>query len=208
VIIAGCVVGDDLCHQGLEGRVPAVPGRVQGAVPLHHPAQVAGHGRPEHERGGRWRRADDLPDAGHGRGQAPPAVRGEAGEQGADLGARPGVEVRLGGPAGAGQADDLTPPVERGAGPGHQPVGLEPGQQPAQVAGIDVEPPAQVSGLGLPVPRQLEQDPGFGERVGRVQQPLPEQPDHVGVEAVELAHGRYLAVGHLVGRTALPGGSS
>jgi hypothetical protein len=85
VIVPVGVVRDDPGHQCLEGRVPAVLGRVQGAVALHHPAQIAGRGRPEQERNGAGSRLDDLLDAGHGPGQALPVRRAERGEQGTDL---------------------------------------------------------------------------------------------------------------------------
>ena len=76
---------------------------------------------------------------------------------------------------GRGRADD-------------QAVGLEAGQHPAQVPGVEAEVAAQrghlgaVAGVG-----QLEDHPGFGQRVRRAQQPVGEHADDAGVEPVERA---------------------
>ena len=73
--------------------------------------------------------------------------------------------------------------------PYHQAAGLEAGQDPGQVAGVDVEQAAELDELRRVALGQLEDDPGLGERVGAVEEPLAEHPDHVGVEAVEAADG-------------------
>ena len=82
---------------------------------------------------------------------------------------------------------------------------FEAAQEAAQIARVQIEDAAQVQDLGRLGLSHLEQHPGLGQGVGRIQVPLPEQADDVGVEAVKLAHGRHLAVGHRVGGPARPG---
>ena len=101
--------------------------------------------------------AGDLPH----RGQEPVAVH--AVEQGADLPDGPDVQLGRGGAPAGGETDLLAARVAVGPGAGDQAVGLEPGQHPAEVAGVDVEDAPQVrDGRDLTL-RQLEQQPRLGE---------------------------------------------
>jgi len=72
--------------------------------------------------------------------------------------------------------------------PDHQTLGLEPSQDPAEIAGVEAERPPKLSDSDLVGLGGLEQDPGLGQGVGRPDQALVEQPEHPGVEAVERAH--------------------
>ena len=84
-----------------------------------------------------------------------------------------GIREVLGGAAGPGQADDLAAGVAGGAGLAHQPVRLEPGQDPAQVPGVEIQPAAHRRHLHLVLAGQFEDDPRLGHGVGGVQQPFP-----------------------------------
>ena len=55
------------------------------------------------------------------------------------------------------------------------------------MAGVDAHAPAQLGDLDLLGLRELEQDPGLRERVGRRQEARPEHAQLAGVEAVERA---------------------
>ena len=189
-------VGDDPGSQRLVAAVPAVLLCVQRRVPLHHPAEVPGPGRAEHERGGQAPPLRDLPDGSHRLDQPLLLGLGELAQQCADLLGRALVQ-HAEAPAGHGQRDDPAARVGRGTLPGDQAVGLEPGEDPAQVSGVDVYQAAQRADLvhGT-VLGQLEQHPGLGERVRRAQVPAAEQADQVGVDPVELTHGPDSPVAH------------
>nr|BFE98510.1 hypothetical protein GCM10020241_01860 [Streptoalloteichus tenebrarius] len=128
---------------------------------------------------------DDL----HRRGQAPLLVVVEVVEQLAHLAGRAAVQLGVGGPPPVGQADHLAAGVGPGALPDHQLGPLEPGQQPAQVAGVDVEVAAQGGDLAGADLRQLVEHAGLGQRVGGAQQVVAQHADDIGVEAVERPDG-------------------
>ena len=182
------VVRDDPGHQGLVRLVPAELLRVHRPVPLDHPAHVTRARRPEQVAARPRRPGEGLGDRVHRLEQPAPVAIAEAGQHVAGLVGRPGVEPRHDIAAAAGQLDDLPPSVGGRTLPGDQLVRLEPGQDPAQVARVDVDRAAQVGDLAGVALRQLEQQPRLGERVRGVQVLAPQQPDHVGVEAVEPAH--------------------
>src|ERR1035438_6482612 len=129
------VVRDDPGDECLVAAVPSVILRVKRAIAVHHPAQVARAGRPEHEGGGPRGSLDDLPDGRHRSGQPPLAVLGEGGQQRADLVIGAAIQHPERFPARLGQGDDLAAAVRRRAFAADQGVGLEPGQDAAQVAG-------------------------------------------------------------------------
>jgi len=164
-------------------------------VPLEHPAQVAGRGRPQHHGAGAWpaEQAGDLPH----RVKQPAAVH--AGEQFGYLPNGTGVEFGRRGMSRAGERDVLAAGVGDRALPADQPIRLEAGQHPAQVPGVDVEHAAQVGHRGDVLPRQFEQQPRLGQGVRHVQVHAVHQPDHVGVEPVELADPRDLVRESFVG---------
>ncbi len=181
------VVGDDPGDEGLIGVIPAVLRRVQRPVALYHPAHVARLRGAEQVAPGPRRVGQRLLDHPHGVEHLAPAVVADGRQHVASLLGGPGVQAGHHGAAGPGQPDDLAARVGGGALPADEAVGLEPGQDAAQVARVDVGHPAQVRHLaGVPL-RQLEQQPGLGQRVRRIQVFAAQQPDHVRVEPVELA---------------------
>ena len=71
----------------------------------------------------------------------------------------------------------------------HEPGVLEPSEQPAEVARVDVDRAAQSGHLGLLPLRELVDDTRLRQRIGAVEQPVAEQAHDGRVEAVERAHG-------------------
>ena len=153
------VVRHDPGHQRLVAGVPAVLLRVQRAVALHHPAEIAGPRGAQHERGRAVPRPGDLPDRGHRRGQPLLLGLGELVEQRADLLRGTLVQAAEGVLPGAGQRDDPAAGVGVRAPPGDQAVRLEPGQDPAQVPGVDVDGAAQRADLALAAPGRPRSGP-------------------------------------------------
>jgi hypothetical protein len=194
----GDIVGDDARHEALKILIPTVLLGVQRPVSLYHPAEVAGRERTEHERrrpaGGR---GQDLLDGAHRAEQATQIGLTHAGEEAGDLPGGPGVQVTECFPACVAERDDLPAGVGGGPLPGDQAVGLEPAQNAAEVARVEVESPAQVDHVGGAGLGELEQDPGLSQRVRRVEQAASQHPDDVGVEAIEGAdRGHGLGNGH------------
>src|SRR4029077_11378043 len=75
-------------------------------------------------------------------------------------------------------------------------------QDATQVARVDVDDAPQVRDLAGLALGELEQDPGLGERVGRIQVLAAQQADRVRVEPVERSHRRHRRVqfAHLIPR--------
>ena len=195
VVVAG-VVGDHARHEGLEARVPAVLG-VERAVALDDPAVVAGLGRAEHERGGAGHVLEDLAHRRH-RVEEPAAVGvAEPVEEGADLRGGARVEGLVGDAAGVRELEALAPAVVGRALAGDEALLLDPREQTAQVAAVEVEDAPQVGGVDASAAAELEQHARLGERVRRREEPVAQRADAGGVEAVEGAHGL-----DLVGRRA------
>jgi hypothetical protein len=90
-----------------------------------------------------------------------------------------------------GQAHHLAPPVVARRLAHDEPVGFEPAEDPAEVAGVEPQQPAQLGRGHLIAMRQLEQHAGLGERVRRAEDTGLEHADHARVEAVELAYARH-----------------
>jgi hypothetical protein len=74
-------------------------------------------------------------------------------------------------PAGGREAQDLPPRVAIRALALHEPGVVEARQQPAQLAGVHVEPAPQVGDLGRLRPPELEQHARVREGVRRAVQP-------------------------------------
>jgi hypothetical protein len=121
-----------------------------------------------------------------------PLGLGERGQQRRDFLLRALLQRREGAPAGRAQAEVLLARVAVGAGGAHQAAFLQPAQQPAQVAGVEVQPARQrtdgraVGFLGM---CELPQHAGLGQAVGRLQQAFVQHADAARVEAVEPPDG-------------------
>ena len=188
------VVRDDPGHQRLVRAVPAELLRVHRPVSLHHPAHVARPGGSEQVPARPRRLGERLGDHAHGIQQPPSVIVAQPGQHVAGLFGRLGVQPCHDGAATAGQLDDLTARVRGRTLPGDETVGLEPGQNAAQVTRVDVDRTPQVGHLaGVPL-RQLEEQPCLGERVRGVQVLASQQPDHVRVEPVEPAYRGHRSV--------------
>jgi hypothetical protein len=112
---------------------------------------------------------------------------GERGQQGRHLGLRAGVERRERTPAGGREAQVLVAGVGRAARGLDQATLLEAAQQPAQVAGVEIELARQLGGGRPVVVRQFPQQARFGQRELRVQKAFVQHADAACVIAVELA---------------------
>src|SRR5690606_32261778 len=153
------VLGDDPGDQRLELLVPAVLLGVELAVALHDPPEIAGPQIAELDPRPRAVAGEQPLDRPHRPDQPVLAGSGQPAQQGGDIVAGAGVEVAERVPAGRGQPDDLPPGVGGVAFADDEAVGLEPGQDPAEVAGVETQPGAKVgdpdaAGLG-----ELEEDP-------------------------------------------------
>jgi hypothetical protein len=188
------VIRDDPGHQRLVAGVPAELLGVHRPVPLNHPAHVARLRRPQHvptrRRGLRQHVGNDV----HGVDQPVPVLVTHHGQQVPGLRGGPAVQPGHHRTPAVRQPDDLPTPVRGRALPADEPVGLEPGQDAAQVARVDVDRMPQIRDLARVTLRELEQDPGLGERVRRVQVLAAQQPDRVRVEPVERPHPRHRRV--------------
>ena len=154
----------DVRHQRLEAHVPAVLLRIQRAVARHHPADVAGAVRAQHEGAGLGARAEQRFDARHRRQQLLLLRVAQRGEQGRHLVLRAAVQRREGAPAGGADRQPHLARVGRRAAGLDQPALLEAAQQPAQVAGVEVERARQFGGGGVAAVRQFPQQARFGQR--------------------------------------------
>jgi len=189
------VVRDDARDERLERLVPAVFLRVERAVAADHPAEVTGRGCAEDDGRRPRRAAEDAANDVH-RGDEPPLLLlDQTGEQGARLGHRPLVEQPERPPPPRCQRDDLAPRVVRRTLARHEAAVREPGEDPAEVAAVDVEPAAELADLHPLDLTELEQHPRLRERIRRPEQALAQDADLVRVEAVEGADGRD-AIGH------------
>ena len=186
------VLGDDPGDERLEARVEAVLGRVQRRRGAGSPSRS----RPRAVRAGRT-------SAG-----ARPAVPGvlerlHGGQHAPLVGVREALEQLRGSPRSSerrARSNTAAPAAVRLTSwrrasvsrlpAGDEPVGLEAGEQPAQVAGVEVERAAEVGDRRhRPLP-ELVQHARLGERVRRPEQAGPEHPEPPRVEAVERAHRR------------------
>ena len=156
---------------------------------LDDPAEVAGARAPQDEAGGRRGLREHVADGVHRRDEALLVVLGQRIEDGADLVGRSAVELGEGGGALLGEADALAAGVVGRALAGDQAVALQPGEQAAEEAGVDVHLAAQVGDLGDLALAELVEHARLGQRVRRAQQAVAQDADARGVEAVEGADG-------------------
>jgi two-component system cell cycle response regulator len=188
-VVVARVLGHDLRDERLEALVPAVLLRIEPAVSLDDPAEVAGTRRAQDDCARRGRTVEHLPHDVHGADEAPLLVVGEDVEDGADLVGRPAVELGEGGRPLLGEADPLAAGVVGRALAGDQAVALQSREQAAEKAGVDVHLAAQVGDLGDLALAELVEHARLGQRVGRAQQAVAQDADARGVEAVEGADG-------------------
>ena len=128
-------------------------------------------------------------DGGHRGHEALLVVLGQRIEDGADLVGGAAVELGEGGRALRGEADALPAGVVGRALASDQAVAVQPGEQAAEEAGVDVDLAAQVGDLGHLALTELVEHARLGQRVGRAQQAVAQDADARGVEAVEGADG-------------------
>ncbi len=180
-------VGDDPGDQSLVVGVPAVLGRVQCGVALHHPAQVAGERLAQHHRAGPGAlRAEEVPDGPHGLRQPGPVGRGHGVEQGPDRLPGPLVQHSGGLPARHGEPDPPPAWVAVGGAAVDQPRVLELVEDPAQIPRVQAEQGAQVGRVQVRDLGEFVQHTGFGEGVRGVEvAAVVEGAEDAGVEAVE-----------------------
>ena len=180
------VVGHHPGHQCLELDIPAVLGGVQGTVAGDHPAQVTGLRRAQQDRPGGRYLAEHASDGGHRPGEFALSFVGQRGEQLPDRADLVAFQLTVASLPGLGQANDLAAAVVRGRRPEHPPGDLEPRQDPAQVARVQIEQPADHGDLDrAAVSAQLVEHPCLDQGVRGAGQPVPQDADHPGVEAVE-----------------------
>ena len=170
------IVGDDAGDERLERLVPAVLLGVQGAVALDDPAIVARSWGAQGERRRARRAVEDLAHGLQRGAQARAVVLGQAVEQRPDLGRGAGVERRVGRAAGGGERDDLPPRVVAGALAGKEALLFQAAEEPAEVAGVDLEGAPQVPGVGRLALAELVEDARLGERVGGARSPSRSAP--------------------------------
>ncbi len=137
------------------------------------------HGRGAHQQvGGRQRL-----------GQAVALAGGERGDQTPGEALRARLEVLPRRAALGGGHRQAPTPVGRVRPDGDQAVVLQPGQDPAEVPGVQTETVAQLADRGA-VRTDLVQDPRHPEGAAGAQERLVEHADALGVRAVEPAQGR------------------
>jgi len=121
----------------------------------------------------------------------------EGGEQASDFLARTALELGLGGAAFGGQRELVDAAVVLGGLSRHDLPALQCLQGPAHKARIEAEIAGEVGGgTGKAMP-DLVDDAGFLQSEGAVQQLRLDEAELAGIEAVERADRRYLAVGFL-----------
>ena len=182
--------GDDAGHERLEVLVPAVLLGVQRAVPLDHPAHVAGAWLTQQAvAGARGRLAERELDGAHRLDQALLLGSGQVVEHGADLLTRAGLERRESGLATRREAQQLLAPVALGPPSLEQAAFEEAAQDAAQITQVQVELAGQLAGGGVLAVGQLVQHAHLGQREGTVQVVAPQDADAPGIQTIEAAHG-------------------
>src|SRR4029077_7407024 len=132
-------------------------------------------------------------------GQPGAIARRQRGQHGADLVVRTAVELCKSLPSLVGQAELELPPVGGERLAGDQPVFVEFLDDAAEIAGVEAElSPDLLGGQLLPV-RELVEHPRLAQRERALHQMLVEHAELAGVEAVERANRRDLAVGIRLG---------
>src|SRR5262245_14238421 len=183
-------VGDDARDERFERRIPSELLRVHGAVALDHPAEIARARGTEHDDPGEVPGVEDLLERGHRGDRSTLFVLPEPSQENANLLGRAVVQLAERRPALVRQSDRLSASVLVGTLAGYEAPGFEPTEDPAEVAGVDVERCPKFAHLRLVPLGELEHDASLGEGVPRVEEPFLKEAEHVGVHAVEAAHGR------------------
>lgn len=188
-------VRDDVGDKGLEGVVPPVLGRIEGAMTLHHPAEVSWLGRPQdngHDPAGT---VQDLSNRRHGADEPSPIAGSQWDEKPLNLLRRTGVEHLERRPPPVSKTNDLATAVGARALFRGESVSLEAAEDTTQISRIDVECPAKTCGIGSLTAGELEEHARLGERVRAAKQTFTQDADHVGIETIERSHR-----GHLLDR--------
>ena len=195
-------VGGDARDQRLEAHVPAVFLGIERAVALDDPADVAGARRPQQPgEASRDAVAEQRLDLGHGaRAGSAARLSASGASRRCDVGRAlrsSGAKARL---PGGGEAEvEMARVVARALGADQLGV-LQRAQQPAQVAGIEIEVARQLGGRCVRLAmRELPEQARLGQREARAGQALVQDADAPRVEAVEAADGvgaRWRSHGH------------
>ncbi|MNV10398.1 hypothetical protein D3C71_1009180 [compost metagenome] len=181
----------DARHERFEAVVPAVFARVQLAVLLHHPADVARRRVTQHGGLGPGRRCGRFEQRlhrVHGLHQLVLLRRRQRGEQGGGFVARFLLQRRKRGMADFGQAQHALAGVARVRLAREPAVGFEAAQDAAEVAGVETQVAPDLAGDGGFAVRQLVEHAHVGQRQVAAQVGV-EGADAARVEAVEPADG-------------------
>ena len=141
-------------------------------------------------------------DRGHRPDQAFAVAVRQRGEHGGDLVVRTAIELREGLTSLGGQAELVLPPVRGQRLAGDQPAVVEILDDPAEIAGIETELDPDLLRRQVFAGGELVQHPRLAQRERAFQQVLVEHAELAGVEAVEGAYRRDLAVGIRLGHGA------
>ena len=152
---------------------------------VHHPSEVTRSWWTKYESQLLRPAADQAADRGHRGEQTALVLVGELLEQRADPLHGPLVEQLERGLPGLGEPEKLAAPVVVTAFARDQASAVEPGKQPACVAGVEIQAFSQFGDVELVLLGQFEEDAGFAQRVLGVCRSLVEHADDAGVQAVE-----------------------
>src|SRR6185369_184085 len=165
----------------------AVFARVELAVRLHHPAEVAGPMRPQ-QRFGSCLAAQKRLHGAHRADQALAIGRGKLAQHGGDLVARAPVEEReRRAPARREREQPGARVLARALG-AHQAAPAERSEHAAEVARVQVQLRAQLGRGAAPAPAELVEQPRLGQRMGAADEARAQGADAACVESVEAAH--------------------
>ncbi len=182
-VVFAQVAGDDVGHQRFKLRVPSEFACIQRAVLLDHPAHVAGAGIAQHAI--RRCTSQQCLDVRHRLKKALASCFADISQHGSDAFAGRCIQLCEGGTARLGQHQPVRARIHHRRFALNQTARLQPAQQPAEVARVEVQPMAQLRSRDALARRQFEQHPRLGEGEVAVQQTLLEHRDPAGVEAVE-----------------------
>ena len=116
---------------------------------------------------------------------------GKAPSSDPDVVGRARIQVGESGLSRPGELQQVAPAVGVRGPLRHEPALAELPEDAAQVARVQAEVAAELHRRGSLPMGELEEDAGLGEGEGALEEPLVEQADLAGEEAVELPHGVY-----------------
>ena len=192
----------DLGDQRLVADVPAIFIGIGDGLSRDHPAHVADAMAAQQEGGTRaLRRLQQIFDRGHRLSQAAAIGRRKLRQHRADFVLRTAFEGGLGLTPLGGQRKLVLAAIRREWFADDQATLVETLDDSAEVAGIEAEFRPDLLGRRLVAMGEFIEHPRLAQRVGALHQMLVEHPELVGVEAVEGANRRDLAIGLVLGDT-------